>query len=175
MGRQTRFYAHPDDYGKLATGLRSLGAIVLNDRHSAGAPEIKDIADTDSSINFYLTLEHFLAELRARYTLHPSWPYNVSDDPLVKLHAWRPQNGVLRSGRVYYDARKVVDLEFRDKPPEFVVFAERVRRWIRQWCQKREDLLLAPSLAARFDRAEIHRIGDQDELELLSYKTDGDG
>ncbi len=32
MGRQTRFYAHPDDDGALAAGLDSLGAVAIDDR-----------------------------------------------------------------------------------------------------------------------------------------------
>lgn len=74
----------------------------------------------------------------------------------------------VRPGRVYYDPRAVVESEYRDKPPELIAFAEQVRRWLRRWCKKREDLLLAPSLAARFDRGEIVRKGIRDELELVN-------
>jgi hypothetical protein len=172
MGRQTRFYAHPDDYGALAAGLDKLGAVSIDDQTPTGEPIIRDIASLQS-IWLLLTRPEFLASLHPRYSdQQHTWFYSVSDDPLVELHMGRPHAGILRPGRVYFTGRALAgddaDLHYRDKSSEFVAFAERVRRWIRRWCQKRQDLLLAPSLAARFDRGELARKGAQGELELLS-------
>lgn len=171
VGRQTRFYTHPDDYAGLAAGLASLGAVSIDDRTPTGDPIVRDIATLDS-ISLFVTRREDLDSLRPRYSDHQrTWFYSVSDDPLVELHQRGPREGILRPGRVYFDPRALagdeVDLHFQEKPPEFIAFAERVRRWIRRWCQKREDLLLAPSLAARFDRGEILRKGIRGELELL--------
>lgn len=168
MGRQTRFYARPDDYEALAQGLRSIGAVTIDHEHSAGEPVIVDLAKADASISAFLTLPEYLGELRARYTAHQNWRLNASDDPIVELHIWQPRSaGLIRPGRVYYEARGVVELEYVDKPAEFVAFAEHVRKWLRRWCRKREDLWLAPSLAARFDDGQIVRDGIQGNLRLL--------
>jgi hypothetical protein len=171
MGRQTQFYAHPDDYPGLAEGLRSLGAIVIDERSPTAEPVIRDIADTLGSVRVLLALPECLSGLRPRYSVQEeAWRFSESDDPLVQLSVWWPDQGILRPGRVYFTTRSLEgdegDLRFEDKAAEFVAFAERVRRWIRRWCQKREDLLLAPSLAVRFDRGELVRKGVQD-LELL--------
>ncbi len=169
MGRQTRFYAHPDDYAGMAEGLRLQGAVVIDHRSSTGEPVIRDIADAHGSIDVFLTHWRYLRALHPRYSEHQqTWFYNVSDDPLVELHVWQPHEGILRPGRVYFNPRAVFEFEFYDKPQEFIAFAEKVRRWLRRWCKKREDLLLAPSLAARFDRGELVRKDIQDELELVS-------
>lgn len=80
----------------------------------------------------------------------------------------QPHEGVLRPSRVYFDPRAVFEFELYDKPQEFIAFAEKVRRWLRRWCKEREDLLLTPSLAARFDRGELVRKDIPDELELVS-------
>lgn len=168
MGRQTRFYAHPDDYEGLAEGLRSNGAVTIDHEHSAGEPVIVDLAKAGGSINAFLTRPEYLGELRARYTGHQNWRLSVHDDPIVELHIWQPPRaGLIRPGRVYYQARRVVELEYVDQPAEFVAFAEQVRRWLRRWCRKSEDLWLAPSLAARFDRGQIVRDGTQGNLRLL--------
>jgi hypothetical protein len=171
LGRQTRFYAHPDDYPALATGLRSLGAVAIDERTSTGQPVIQDIASLDS-IWLFLVRQDDLANLHPRYSDHQqAWLYSSSGDPLVELHLMPPKEGILRPGRAYYQPQRVADDEgdprFEDKPPEFAAFAERVRQWVRRWCQRREDLLLAPSLAARFDRGGIARKGIQGELELI--------
>ncbi len=172
MGRQTRFYAHPEDYGALAAGLDSLGAVAIDDRTPTGDPIVRDIADLDH-IWLFVTRPEYLSALHPHYSDHQhAWFYSASDDPLIELHLRRPREGIMLPGRMYFEPRALagdeVDLHFEDKPPEFVAFAERVRRWIRRWCRKREDLLLAPSLAARFDRGLIARKGIQGELELLS-------
>ena len=171
MGRQTRFYAHPDDYPALAAGLRSLGAVAIDERTPTGDPIIREIADLDS-IWLFVVRQDDLANLHPRYSDHQqTWFYSSSDDPLIELHLMPPREGIMRPGRAYYQPQRVVGdeggLRFDDEPREFDTFAERVRRWIRRWCQKREDLLLAPSLAARFDRGEIARKGIQGELELI--------
>ncbi len=167
MGRQTRFYAHPDDYAGLLSGLRSVGAMAIAHKHLAGEPQVVELADVNGSLDLYLIQPEYLEELRATYTAHPNWHLSVSDDSLVELRAWRPHSGVMRPGRVYFQVRGTKDFEFVDKPAEFVAFAEMARRWIRRWCQKREDLLLAPSLAARFDRGQVVRKGAQGDLQLL--------
>jgi hypothetical protein len=174
MGRQTRFYAHPDDFAGLAEGLRSLGAAVIDERSPTAEPVIRNIADSRDSIRVLLTLPEYLSGLRPRYLAHQqAWRFSESDDPLVQLSVWQPHQEILRPGRVYFTTRSLEgdegDLCFEDKPAEFVAFAERVRLWIRRWCQKREDLLLSPSLAARFDRGEIVRKGIQGELELVPH------
>lgn len=169
MGRQTRFYAHPDDYAGMAEGLRSQEAVVIDRRSSTGEPVIRDITDAHGSIDVFLTHRRYLRALHPRYSEHQkTWIYSVLDDPLVELDVPRPHEGVLRPGRVYFNPRTVFESELYDKPQEFIAFAEQVRRWLRRWCKKREELLLAPSLVARFDRGELARKDIQNELELMS-------
>jgi hypothetical protein len=143
----------------------------MDERTLTGQPVIRDIASLPS-IWLFIVRQDDLANLRPRYSDHQqTWFYSSSDDTLIELHLMPPQEGILRPGRVYYRPNRLAndegDLRFEDKPQEFVAFAERVRRWIRRWCQKREDLLLAPSLAARFDRGEIACKGIQGALELI--------
>jgi hypothetical protein len=49
--------------------------------------------------------------------------------------------------------RCVTDSGYVDKPTEFVAFAEKIRRWVRRWCDKRDDLMLAPSMLPLRSRA----------------------
>lgn len=172
MGRQTRFYAHPDDYAALGAGLEKFGAVSIDGRTPTGEPVVRDIASLDS-LWVLVTRQDYLVALRPRYSDHQrAWLYSVSDDLVIEMHQGRPRDGILRPGRVYFTPKALAgdetDLRLEDKPPEFVAFAERWRRWIRRWCQKREDLLLSPSLAARYDRGELVRRGIQGELEVLA-------
>jgi hypothetical protein len=170
-GRQLKFYAHPDDYGDLSAGLDALRAVSIDDRSPTKDPIVRDIA-TLESIWQLVTQKDCLASLSPRYSEHQQcWIYSVSDDVVIELHQGKPREGILRPGRVYYTPQALigdeVNLHLENKPQNFIVFAELLRRWIRSWCKKREDLLLAPSLAARFDRGELARKGIQGELELL--------
>lgn len=172
MPRQTVFYAHPDDYPELAAGLQALGAVVIGERSPTAEPVVVNIAAIQGPVSVMLTRPEYLAGLRP-HDLHPHqdvWRFDPMNDPLAGLNIWRPREGVLRPAQVYYFTRSVEgdepDRHFEDKPAEFVKFAEAVRRWIRRWCQKRHDILLAPSLAARFDRGQIAPKGIQGELEL---------
>jgi hypothetical protein len=106
-------------------------------------------------------------------TLVTIWPgfYSSSKDPLIELHLRPPRAGILRPCRVYFQPQTMADdesgLHLRDQPREFIAFTEGVRRWIRRWCERREDLLLAPSLVAHFERGEFLREGIQGELKLI--------
>jgi hypothetical protein len=51
MGRQTRFYAHPDDYAGLLDGLRSAGAMAIAHKHLAGEPQVMELADANGSLD----------------------------------------------------------------------------------------------------------------------------
>jgi hypothetical protein len=85
-GRQTRFYAHPDDYPALAAGLRSLGAVAIDERTPTGLPVIQDIAGLDS-IWLFVVRQDDLADLRPRYSDHQqAWFYSSSKGPLIELH-----------------------------------------------------------------------------------------
>jgi hypothetical protein len=164
MGRQTRFYVDPGDYAALAAGLLSLGAVLLSRRSPTPEARIADPGDPAVPVNVLVTLPRFLAELRPRYSHHQgAWLFNEQDDPVVELHLWPPREGVLWPGRVYFTTRSLegdeVDLRFEDKSPEFVAFAERLRRFVRRWCEKRDGLLVSPSLAARYDSGKVVRHG----------------
>lgn len=169
MGRQFGFYAHPDDYGELATGLGSLGAVAIGRRSPNGLPMIRDIADPGRDVNAFLTRPEYFSELHSRSPgTSDEWLCSIFDDCLIELSIWLPRDGLVRPGRVYYIPRYLVESEEYDKPPEFIEFAEQVRKWLRRWCKKREGLWLSPVLAARFDNGQLIRKGPLEALELLS-------
>jgi hypothetical protein len=85
VGRQTRFYAHPDDYAGLLEGLRSVGAMAIADKHLAGEPQVVELGDASNSLLIYLIQPQYLGELRATYLAHPNWHLSTSDDLLVEL------------------------------------------------------------------------------------------
>jgi hypothetical protein len=171
MGRQTEFYAHPDDYGALEEGLHSHSAVAIGRRSPTNEPVIRSFVQEHGSVDVLLTHWRYLGALHPRYSEHQeTWICSVSDDPLVELDMLQPRKGTWRPGRIYYIPRELVESEYQDKPSEFIAFAEQIRRWLRRWCQRREGLLMTPSLAARFDRGEVGK-GNQGYLELLTDRV----
>lgn len=86
MGRQTGFYAHPDDYSALAEGLRSQGAVTIDDQSTNGEPVIRNIAEEHGSISVLLTHWRYLPSLRPWYSKQQrTWFYSVTDDLVAEL------------------------------------------------------------------------------------------
>jgi len=141
LGLQTD--KRPGDYAALADGLRSLGAVLLSYRSPTAEPAIVDQDDSAVPMRVLLTLPKFLSELRPRYSQHQeAWLFSESDDPLVQLDLWPPREGILRPGRVYFTTRSLegdeVDLRLEVKSADFIAFAERLRRFLRRWFEKRD-------------------------------------
>jgi hypothetical protein len=58
------------------------------------------------------------------------------------------RDGVLRASRIYYQAEEIPE-------PEFIVFVESVRRFLRRWCDRRNGLLVSPNVAALCDSGKL--------------------
>jgi hypothetical protein len=160
VGRQTRFFVLPADYPPLAGELRSMGAVVIAQRAVSSTPSELDLAEVDGSIFARITQRRYLDDLRPDYVRNlDMWIFRMQDAALAELSLRQPRDGVLGASRLYYRAEEIPE-------PEFIVFVERVRRLLRRWCDRRDGLLVSPSVAELCDSGKLARI---DQLESFRF------
>jgi hypothetical protein len=160
VGRQTRFFALQADYPSLAGELRSMGAVVIARRATSSTPCELDLAQINGSVFACITQRRYLDDLRPDYVENLDlWLFRMQDAALAELSLQQPRDGILRASRLYYRAEEIPE-------PEFIVFVESVRRFLRRWCDRRDGLLVSPSVAALCESGELARV---EQLESFRF------
>jgi len=139
LGRQTQVYLDDRDAAEFMHEVASkLGFVLVAARSASRTPALVDVEAADSSS--LLVLGNHLDQLRSRHIPEQEhWLLDTRNNPAIDWLRFREKNGVLRGGRLFYEAQNHLAYDAWNKDESFVNAAESLRRQLRKWCANRDS------------------------------------
>ena len=139
LGRQTQLYLDTGDASEFMRDVASdLGFVLVADRSSTHVPAVVEVEAV--SFMSFLVLDEHVEQLRLK--LIPAqgyWLLASRNNPAIEWCRFREEQGVLRSGRLFYESQNHGATDSWAKDATFVAAAESLRRRLRRWCATRND------------------------------------
>jgi hypothetical protein len=142
MGRQINFYLHPDDYLEFEDLLKATGDIIfLPHFHYDGKVRTVDttipVDLRKEGSRIYLVRQQDLNKIEIHH-IEKFGYWLVTDSHLPVLHYSRCgfDNGKIIRGRLYFQPAFVNDMQWVNKPEDFVIWADKVIKTARRKLKK---------------------------------------
>jgi hypothetical protein len=116
----------------------NLGFVLVADRSSTHSPAVVGVENV-SWLSFLVLGEHVEQLRLKRIPSQGYWLLSPRNNPAVEWCRAREEHGVLRSGRLFYEAQNHGATESWGKDEKFVAAAESLRRRLRRWCATRDS------------------------------------